>query len=92
MSVRIRLSRSGSKKKPFYRLVAADARMPRDGRFLEKVGYYNGISKELSVETEKVQKWLNTGAKPTTTVAKLLIKAGMDVPVPKYIPKQKKAD
>jgi ribosomal protein S16 len=74
MAVKIRLRRMGAKKAPFYRVVVADSRYPRDGRFIEEVGYYDP-TKEPSViklEEEKVKKWLANGAQPTDTVRKLL--------------------
>ncbi len=73
MAVKIRMKRLGAKKKPFYRIVVADSRSPRDGRFIEEIGYYNPVStpKEFKVDAEKAAKWIQTGAKPTETVAKL---------------------
>ena len=73
MAVKIRLRRMGQKKAPFYRIVVADARAPRDGRFIEEIGYYNPISepKEFKVDQEAVSRWIANGAKPTETVAKL---------------------
>ena len=74
MAVKIRLRRMGSKKAPFYRVVVADSRYPRDGRFIEEIGYYDP-TKEPSVVTidkEKADKWLANGAQPTDTVKKLL--------------------
>ncbi|SDZ02319.1 small subunit ribosomal protein S16 [Proteiniborus ethanoligenes] len=70
MAVKIRLTRMGAKKKPFYRIVVADSRSPRDGRFIEEIGYYNPVSepKEVVIDDEKAIKWLNNGAKPTDTV------------------------
>lgn len=70
MAVKIRLKRMGSKKKPFYRIVVADSRSPRDGRFIEEIGYYNPVSdpKEVKINDEKAIKWLDNGAKPTDTV------------------------
>lgn len=79
MSVRIRLKRLGAKKAPFYRIVVADSRSPRDGRFIEEVGYYDP-TKEPSVikfDEEAAKKWLATGAQPTETVGKLLKIAGI---------------
>lgn len=72
--VKIRLRRMGKKKSPFYRVVVADARAPRDGRFIEEVGYYNPCKDpdELKLDAEKITKWIANGAKPTDTVAKLL--------------------
>lgn len=66
----------GSKKRPFYRMVVADARAPRDGRFIEQLGYYNPLTKDLKVDNEKAQKWIGTGAQPTETVRALLKKSG----------------
>lgn len=79
MSVKIRLKRIGAKKKPFYRIVVADSRSPRDGRFIEEIGYYNPISepKEIKIDTEKAVKWLKEGAKPTDTVNGLLKNNGV---------------
>ena len=79
MAVKLRLKRMGSKQKPFYRIVAADSRSPRDGRFIETVGTYNPIVKEnnVTVDEEKVIKWLNNGAQPTDTVKSLLSKNGV---------------
>lgn len=73
MAVKIRMKRIGAKKKPFYRIVVADSRAPRDGRFIEEIGYYNPISnpKVFKVDAEKAMKWIQTGAKPTETVARL---------------------
>ena len=79
MAVKLRLKRMGQKKKPFYRIVAADTRAPRDGRFIEQIGYFNPISEpeELKIDAEKAQKWLKTGAQPTDTVRALLKKSGI---------------
>jgi len=79
MAVKLRLKRMGSKQKPFYRIVAADSRSPRDGRFIESVGTYNPIVKEnnVTVNEELVIKWLNIGAQPTDTVKSLLSKSGV---------------
>ncbi len=76
MAVKIRLRRMGSKKRPFYRMVVADERAPRDGRFIEEIGYYNPLSKELKVENELAQKWIGNGAQPTETVRTLLKRSG----------------
>jgi small subunit ribosomal protein S16 len=76
MAVKIRLRRMGAKKAPFYRIVVADSRYPRDGRFIEEVGYYDP-TKEPSVfkaDAEKIKKWLSNGAQPTDTVRVLLKK------------------
>ena len=74
MAVKIRLQRMGSNKKPFYRIVVADSRAPRDGRFIEEIGYYNPVSepKQIKINDEKAKKWLGVGAQPTETVKKLL--------------------
>ena len=79
MAVKLRLKRMGSKQKPFYRVVAADSRSPRDGRFIETVGTYNPIKQpaEVNIDEEKAIKWLNNGAQPTDTVKALLSKAGV---------------
>ncbi|MCH4888329.1 30S ribosomal protein S16 [Acidaminobacter sp. JC074] len=79
MAVKIRMKRMGAKKKPFYRLVVADSRSPRDGRIIEQVGYYNPMNEEktLKVDAEKVQKWLSNGAQPTETVKRLLKAEGI---------------
>ena len=73
MAVKIRLKRMGSKKKPFYRIVVADSRAPRDGKFIEEIGYYNPLteSKEIKVDAEKVNTLIKNGAKPTDTVNRL---------------------
>lgn len=73
MAVKIRLKRMGSKKKPFYRIVVADSRAPRDGKFIEEIGYYNPLTeaKEVKVDSEKVAQWIKNGAKPTDTVSRL---------------------
>ena len=77
--VKIRLRRMGAKKSPFYRIIVADSRSPRDGRFIEEVGYYNPMTEPvtLKVEEEKVQKWLASGAQPTENVKSLLTKSGI---------------
>ncbi|MBE6563502.1 MAG: 30S ribosomal protein S16 [Ruminococcaceae bacterium] len=76
--VKIRLRRMGAKKAPFYRIIVADARSPRDGRFIEEVGYYNPMTNpaEVKVDAEKVEKWLANGAQPTETVKAILTKNG----------------
>ncbi|MFR2271335.1 MAG: 30S ribosomal protein S16 [Clostridium sp.] len=70
----MRLKRMGANKKPFYRIVVADSRAPRDGRFIEEIGYYNPVSepKQIKINDEKAKKWLGVGAQPTETVKKLL--------------------
>jgi len=79
MAVKIRLKRMGAHKKPFYRIVVADARSPRDGRFIEEIGYYNPVSepKEIKINNEKAEKWLKNGAQPTDTVKDLFKKNGI---------------
>ena len=79
MSVKIRMRRMGSKRKPFYRIVVADSRMPRDGRFIEQVGYYNPLTNpdEVKLEEDKIFEWLEKGAQPSDTVRSLLSKAGL---------------
>ena len=78
MSVKIRLKRMGMKKKPFYRVVVADIRSPRDGRFIEEIGYYDPMKnpKDIKIDNEKAQKWIANGAQPTETVKALLKKSG----------------
>lgn len=80
MAVRIRLKRMGAKKKPFYRIVVADSRYPRDGRFIEEIGYYNPTTKPTTfeVDQEKVQEWIAKGAKPSDTVKALLERASLN--------------
>ncbi len=75
--VKIRLRRMGAKKKPFYRIVVADSRYPRDGRFIEEIGYYNPLKEtpEIKVDLEKVKDWMSKGAQPTDTVRAILKKA-----------------
>ncbi|MBP3372498.1 MAG: 30S ribosomal protein S16 [Clostridia bacterium] len=77
MSVRIRLKRVGAKKAPVYRIVVADSRAPRDGRFIEEIGFYNPIANpaELRVDLEKANEWIRKGAQPSDTVRGLLKKA-----------------
>ena len=79
MSVKIRMRRMGAKRKPFYRIVVADSRMPRDGRFIEEVGYYNPVSvpKELKLDEDKIFEWLKKGAQPSDTVRSLLSGEGL---------------
>ncbi len=79
MAVKIRLRRMGAKKAPFYRVVVADSRYPRDGRFIEEVGTYNPLTDPVSVEidAEKVNKWIANGAQPTDTVKRLLKNKGI---------------
>ncbi len=79
MAVKIRLRRMGAKKAPFYRIVVADSRYPRDGRFIEEVGTYDPTKEPsaISVDTDKVKKWLSTGDQPTDTVKTILKKEGI---------------
>ena len=79
MSVKIRLKRMGMKKKPFYRVVVADIRSPRDGRFIEEIGYYNPVEDPavIKFDEERAKYWLSTGAQPTDTVRGLLKKGGL---------------
>ena len=79
MAVKIRLKRMGAKKAPFYRVVVADSRYPRDGRFIEEVGYYNPLTDPVTVQfdAEKAKKWIENGAQPTETVKTLLKKNGI---------------
>ena len=76
--VKIRLRRMGAKKSPFYRIVVADSRYPRDGRFIEEIGTYDPTADpaQLKVDAERAQAWIKTGAQPTETVKALLKKAG----------------
>ena len=77
--VKIRLRRLGAKKDPFYRVVVADSRYPRDGRFIEEIGTYNPLSDpaEIKIDAERAQKWIKNGAQPTDTVRALLKKTGV---------------
>lgn len=79
MAVKLRLKRMGAKKRPFYRIVAADSRSPRDGRFIEEVGYYNPIEKPavVKIDEEKALAWLSNGAIPTDTVRNLFSEQGI---------------
>ncbi|WFD08970.1 30S ribosomal protein S16 [Tepidibacter hydrothermalis] len=79
MAVKIRLKRMGANKKPFYRIVVADSRSPRDGKFIEEIGYYNPVSqpKQIKINDERASKWLNDGAQPTDTVKSLFKKNGI---------------
>ena len=77
MAVKLRLKRMGSKKKPFYRVVAADSRSPRDGKTIDEVGTYNPLNGEVTFKEEKALKWLANGAIPTETVRSLLSNKGI---------------
>ncbi|NLX91158.1 MAG: 30S ribosomal protein S16 [Firmicutes bacterium] len=81
MPVRIRLKRMGAKKKPFYRIVVADSRAPRDGRFIEEIGYYNPTTdpSTIKIDTEKARDWLSKGAQPSDTVKALFAKAEFQI-------------
>lgn len=95
MSLKIRLARGGAKKRPFYRIVVADSRMPRDGRFIEKVGTYNPMlnrddPNRVTLVPERVQHWLSVGALPSDRVARFLGKAEI-IPMPTYRDSPKKS-
>ena len=82
MALKIRMSRGGAKKRPYYRIVVADSRMPRDGRFIERVGIYNPLlpkdnTERLQLELDRIKHWLEKGAKPSDRVARFLDEAGM---------------
>ena len=79
MAVKIRLKRIGAKKQPYYRVVVADARSPRDGRFIEEIGHYNPLAdpRVFTVDADKVKDWMKKGAQPTDTVRSLLKKNGI---------------
>ena len=79
MAVKMRLTRMGAKKAPFYRVIVADRRSPRDGRFIDEIGYYNPLTNpvEIKIDAEKAKKWLGNGAQPTETVKSLLKKSGI---------------
>ncbi len=93
MSLKIRLSRGGAKKRPFYRVVVADSRMPRDGRFIERVGSFDPLKAKdaadrVVIDQEKVQAWIAKGAQPTDRVARLLDALGLVKREPHNNPKQ----
>lgn len=79
MAVKIRLRRMGAKRNPFYRVVVADSRYPRDGRFIEEIGHYDPMKNppEIKLDTEKAEQWLKNGAQPTDTVKAILKKSGV---------------
>ena len=79
MAVKMRLTRIGAKKAPFYRVIVADSRSPRDGRFIDTIGTYNTLTTpvEIKIDAEKAKKWLGNGAQPTETVKALLKKSGI---------------
>ena len=76
MAVKIRLRRMGAKRAPFYRVVVADSRYPRDGRFIEEIGYFNPMTEpaDIKIDAEKAKKWISNGAQPTDTVKSILKK------------------
>ena len=80
MAVKIRLKRMGANKKPFYRIVVADSRSPRDGKFIEEIGYYNPLTEpaEVKINEEKATKWVQNGAQPTDVVKRLFAQAGLN--------------
>ncbi|MCD4722407.1 MAG: 30S ribosomal protein S16 [Desulfobacula sp.] len=80
MAVRIRLTRKGTKKKPFYRIVAADIESPRDGKFLELLGTYNPMVEPaaITLKEDRIKYWLNEGAKPSTTVRSIFKRQGLE--------------
>ena len=77
MAVKIRLRRMGAKKAPTYRVIIADSRSPRDGRFIEEIGHFNPRSDEIKIDAEKAKAWLKNGAQPTDTVKALLKKSNI---------------
>ena len=95
MSVKIRLARGGSKKRPYYRIVVADIRSPRDGRYIERVGSYNPLvprdhEDRVTLEKERIIEWLSKGAKPTDRVARFLDEAGILKREPRNNPQKAK--
>ena len=93
MALSIRLSRGGAKKRPYYRIVVADSRAPRDGRFIEKLGTYNPLlpkdsAERVTLDTERAQHWLGVGAQPTDRVARFLDAAGLVTRVARNNPKK----
>ncbi|KPQ05819.1 MAG: SSU ribosomal protein S16 RpsP [Rhodobacteraceae bacterium HLUCCA12] len=93
MATKIRLARGGSKKRPFYSIVISDSRMPRDGRFLEKVGTYNPLlakdhEERVKMDVERVQFWLDKGAQPTDRIARFLEVAGLRTKAERSNPKK----
>ena len=95
MSVKIRLARGGAKKRPYYRIVVADIRMPRDGRYIERVGSYNPLlpkdhEDRVSLEKDRIIEWLSKGAKPTDRVARFLDEAGILKRQPRNNPQKAK--
>lgn len=92
MAVKIRLTRLGDKKSPFYRVVVTDSRKARDGEYIEKLGTYNPLTTpaEINLNVERAQYWLNTGAQPTETARTILVNQGLLKPVAKRAPKTDK--
>lgn len=93
MAVKIRLTRLGNKKAPFYRVVVADSRAARDGKYIEKIGTYNPLvdPAEIKIDAELAKKWLNNGAQPTETAKVLLVKTGViEQPTKKSAPRSDK--
>lgn len=92
MSLKLRLARAGTKKRPYYHVVVADARSPRDGRFIEKIGTYDPVladkDKRVNLVTERVQHWLSVGAQPTDRVARFLDVAGLKTRAPRNNPER----
>ena len=93
MAIKIRLARAGSKKRPFYHIVAADSRMPRDGRFLERLGSYNPLlpkdsEERVKIDLERVGQWLEKGAQPTDRISRFLESAGVTQPKTRANPKK----
>ena len=93
MAMKIRLARAGSKKRPFYRIVAADSRMPRDGRFIEKLGIYNPLlpkdsEERVKMNVERVQYWMDQGAQPSERIARFLEAAGVVAKTERANPKK----
>ena len=93
MAIKIRLARGGSKKRPFYRIVAADSRMPRDGRFIERLGTYNPLlpkdsEERVKMNVERIQYWMGRGAQPTDRIARMLEAAGVVPATTRSNPKQ----
>ena len=80
MAVKIRLRRMGAKKAPFYRIIVADSRAPRDGKFIDEIGYYNPLTEpvEVKINEEKANEWLSNGAQPTEVVKRLFTNAGLN--------------
>ena len=77
MAVKMRLRRMGAKKNPFYRIVVADSRYPRDGRFIEEIGFFNPRTDEIKIDADKAKTWISNGAQPTDTVKALLKKSNI---------------